>query len=240
MNRLAKFLLFPAVLLAFAACAQADETAIRKALQEKAPDVAIEKITRTPYGGLYEVFFQDQIVYTDENGSFVIQGRLIDLKTDTDVTMQRRNELSRINFNGLPLNLAIKTVKGNGKRKLAIFSDPDCPYCKRLEQELESITDVTIYTFLYPIDSLHPAAREKARAIWCAQDQVKTWNDLMLRGVVPPTPENCEAPIQKIVELGDKFRVSGTPTLFFANGRRVPGAVPKDQLEKMLAATDGN
>jgi len=217
---------------------EAAEAAIRKALASKAPDVKIQKITPTPYAGLYEVFFDDQIIYVDETGSFLFQGRIIDMKSDTDVTSQRRNELARIDFGSLPLDLAFKRVKGNGKRRVALFSDPDCPYCKALERELANVTDVTIYTYLYPIDSLHPQAREKARAIWCAEDPTRAWNDLMLNGVVPTAPASCDAPIDKIVTLGEKHRVSGTPTMFFTNGRKVPGAIPKDQLEKMLDAAN--
>lgn len=223
--------------LSLCASALADEAAIRKAFKDKFPELNVEKVTRTPYSGLYEVFAQDQIVYTDEKGSFVVIGRLVDLKSGQDVTSERRGELSRVNFNDLPLSLAIKIVKGNGKRKMAVFSDPDCPFCKRLENELTKVTDVTIYTFLYPIDSLHPNAAEKARAVWCSSEQVKSWNDLMLNGVTPKATAKCDDPISKIAELGEKYRVTGTPTIIFSNGRKVPGAVPAEELEKMLNAT---
>lgn len=214
----------------------ADEAGIRKAFEEKFPEAKVDKITKTDFGGLYEVFVQDQVVYTDANGSFLLQGTLIDLKSGKNVTSERRSELSKINFDDLPLNLAFKTVKGNGKRKMAVFSDPDCPFCRRLENDLAKVTDVTIYTFLFPIDSLHPQAREKAKAIWCAPDRVKAWNDYMATNATPNGPTNCDTPLAKIADLGEKYKINGTPTIFFANGRKVPGAVPAEQLEQMLNA----
>jgi thiol:disulfide interchange protein DsbC len=221
--------------LLLCACALADEAAIRKAFKEKFPELQIEKITKTQYSALYEVFAQDQIVYTDEKGSFLIMGRLVDMKSGQDVTAERRGELTRVSFNDLPLNLAMKIVKGNGKRKVAVFSDPDCPFCKRLEKDLTKVTDVTIYMFLFPIDSLHPNAAEKARAVWCSSDQIKSWNELMLNGVVPQATK-CDDPIDKIAEVGEKYRITGTPTLIFPNGRKVPGAIPAEEMEKMLNA----
>ena len=222
--------------------ANADDAEIRKAIQEKFPDVKIQKITKTVYGGLFEVYMLDEggktdlLIYTDSKGSFLIEGNLMDLKLDKNITSERRAELTKINFDALPLDLALKIVKGNGKRKMVVFSDPDCPYCRRLENDLAKITDVTIYTFLYPIDSLHPQAREKAKAIWCSADRVKAWNDYMLTNTVPTTSPTCDTPLARIAELGEKYRINGTPTIFFANGRKVPGAVPAEQLEKMLNA----
>lgn len=230
-------------LVSLTACvANADEAEIRKAIQDKFSEVKIQKISKTGYGGLFEVYMlaesgkHDIIVYTDSKGSFLLEGNLIDLKQDKNITSERRAELTKVSFDALPLDLALKTVKGNGKRKMAIFSDPDCPFCKRLEGDLAKITDVTIYTFLYPIDSLHPQAREKSKAIWCAPDRVKAWNDYMQSNTTPAGPANCETPLAKIDELGEKYRISGTPTIFFANGRKVPGAIPAEQLEKMLDA----
>ncbi len=216
--------------------ANADEADIRKALQDKFPEVKVEKITKTEFNGLYEVLVQDQIVYTDAKGSFLFQGSIVDLKSGKNITAERKSDLTRINFNELPLSLAIKAVKGNGKRKLVVFSDPDCPFCKRLENEFLKVTDVTVYTFLYPIDSLHPQAREKSKAIWCSADRLKAWNDYMLNNTAPKAAGNCDTPLAKIGELGEKYKISGTPTLFFANGRKVPGAVPAEQIEQMLNA----
>ena len=225
-----------------ACAANADEGEIRKAIQDKFPDVKIQKITKTAYGGLFEVYMleesgkNDLLVYTDSKGSFLIEGNLMDLTLDKNVTAERRAELTKINFDALPLDLALKIVKGNGKRKMVVFSDPDCPYCRRLENDLAKVTDVTIYTFIYPIDTLHPQAREKAKAIWCSTDRVKAWNDYMQTNAVPAGPATCDTPLARIAELGEKYRINGTPTIFFANGRKVPGAVPAEQLEKMLNA----
>lgn len=226
-----------AVCAGFTLAVNAGEAEIRKAMEERFPEAKIDKISRGNYGGLYELLVNDQIVYADEKGTFVIQGTLVDLKTGKNVTAERRTELTKINFDELPLNLAMKTVKGNGKRKLAIFSDPDCPFCRRLENDLKKVSDVTIYTFLYPIESLHPQAVERSKAIWCSKDKVKAWDDYMLNNVAPQPPAaNCDAPIAKIAELGQKYKINGTPTLFFANGRKVPGAIPPDQLESLLTA----
>ena len=231
------------VVAGLSACvARADEAEIRKAIQDKFSEVKIQKITKTPYGGLFEVYMlgeggkRDILVYTDSKGSFLVEGNLIDLKQDKNITSERRAELTKVNFDSLPLDLALKVVKGNGKRKMVVFSDPDCPFCKRLEGDLAKITDVTIYTFLYPIDSLHPQAREASKAIWCAPDRVKAWNDYMQTRATPAGPANCDTPLDKIAALGEKYRISGTPTIFFANGRKVPGAIPAEQLEKMLDA----
>jgi thiol:disulfide interchange protein DsbC len=223
------------IALLLCTAAFADEEAIRKVFKEKFPELTVEKVTKTPYSNLYEVFAQDQIVYTDEKASFLMMGRLVDIKSGQDVTAERRGDLTRVNFGDLPLNLAMKIVKGNGKRKVAVFSDPDCPYCKRLEKDMAKVTDVTIYMFLYPIDSLHPNAAEKARAVWCSADQVKSWNELMLNGVVPKESK-CDDPIDKIAAVGEKYRITGTPTLIFPNGRKVPGAIPAEEMEKMLNA----
>lgn len=155
----------------------AGEAEIRKAIQAAYPKLHVEKISKTPYNGLYEVYLNGQIIYTDDKFSFlIVEGRLVDPKTKTDVTRERLEALTRIDFSTLPLDQAIKVVKGNGSRKIAVFSDPDCPYCKRLEdRELSKIDNVTVYTFLYPLEQLHPDAGRKATAIWCSADRGKAW-----------------------------------------------------------------
>ncbi len=234
-----KTLLFFFAAAGLVACsANADEATIRKNFQEKFPEVKVDKITKTTYGGLYEIYAQDQIIYTDAKGNFLLQGNLIDLKSGLNVTADRKSDLSRIDFNALPLDLALKVVKGNGSRKIAVFSDPDCPFCHRLETELVKITDVTIYTFLYPIDALHPQAREKTKSILCSPDKIKAWNDYMLNNIQPTAATDCETPLAKLDALGEKYRITGTPTIFFTNGRKVPGAAPAEQLEKMLIAAE--
>ncbi|HVK54341.1 MAG TPA: DsbC family protein [Burkholderiales bacterium] len=225
---------------ALVACgANASEAVIRKAFQEKAPEIKIEKVTKTKFGGLYEIYapeWRTPIIYTDANGSFLIAGSVYDLKSGENMTGGRLSELTQIDFNALPFNLAFKVVKGTGARKLAVFSDPDCPFCKRLESELNKVSDVTIHYFLLPIDSLHPQAREKSKSIWCSPDRAKAWYDFMLRDVAPTAAATCDSPVDKLTEVGAKLRINGTPTIYFANGRKVPGAVPAADLEKMLTA----
>lgn len=216
----------------------ADEASLRKAIEAAYPKVRVDSITRTSYAGLYEVFIDGQIVYTDEKFSFLIaEGRLIETKSKRDITGERMEELTKIDFSTLPLDQAIKVVKGNGSRKLVVFSDPDCPYCKRLEQkELTNITDVTIYTFLYPIEQLHPDSANKSRAIWCAPDHAKAWQDWIINGQLPKGDATCDTPIEKLADLGRKLGVNSTPTLLFADGKRMLGAYPAKDIEKAMNA----
>jgi thiol:disulfide interchange protein DsbC len=234
-----RILISTLLLTSVLACtANADEAAIKKTLLEKFPGAAIASIAKTPYSGLYEVLIDGQIVYVDENAKYLLVGSVVDLKTQQNLTNERLEKLNAVRFDSLPFADAIKTVKGNGKRKLAIFSDPDCPYCRKLEQELTKVNNVTIYTFLYPIVSLHPEANANAKAIWCAPDRNKAWDDAMLRGVMPKNNGSCKNPVESNIALGNKYRVSGTPTLIFENGVRVPGMVPADKLNELLDAAD--
>lgn len=227
-----------AALATIATYAFADEATVKKAVETAYPKFKVEKVTKTPYAGLYEVFMGGQIIYTDEKMTFLIaEGRLVDPKTKKDITGERLEELTRIDFNTLPLDQAIKVVKGNGSRKLVVFSDVDCPYCKRLERnELANITDVTIYTFLYPIEQLHPDAANKSKLIWCANNRVKAWEDWILRDTLPNAAGNCEVPLEKVGQLARKAGVNSTPTLFFADGKRMLGAQPYKEIERMLHA----
>ena len=220
-----------------AASASADEISLKKAIEATYPKVRVQSITKTPFAGLYEVFLDGQIIYTDEKLNFlIVEGRLIDPKNKRDLTAERMDELTKVNFATLPLDKAIKVVKGNGSRKLVVFSDPDCPYCKKLEQkDLIGITDVTIYTFLYPLEELHPDAANKSRTIWCSQDRSKSWQEWMLNGQLPKSKE-CDAPIDDIANLGRKLGITSTPTLIFENGKRVLGAYPGKEIEKLLDA----
>lgn len=222
--------------LLLSSSAFADEAAIRKAIESLYPKVKVQSVTKTPFNGLYEVFIDGQIIYTDENFSFMLaEGRLIDPRNRRDLTAERMEELTRVDFASLPFDQAIKVVKGNGSRKLVVFSDPDCPYCKRLEQkELIGITDVTIYTFLYPLESLHPDAANKAQAIWCAPDRVKAWQDWVLNGQLPPKPTTCDHPLDKVAQLGRRLGVNSTPLLIFSDGKRLPGAYPAKEIERLL------
>ena len=224
------------LLVLLAGVAHADEASLRKAIENAYPKMSVESIVKTPYAGLYEVYMNGQIVYTDEKFSFLIaEGHLVDSKTKKDVTTDRLADLSKIDFSSLPLEQAIKVVKGNGSRKMVVFSDPDCPFCKRLEQnELSNITDVTIYTFLMPLEQLHPDAANKAKAIWCASDRSKAWQDWALNGQLPKKSSNCDAPLEKVATLARKLGVTSTPTIFFADGKRMLGAYPAAEIEKAL------
>ena len=223
-------------LLAISQFALADEASLKKALEAAYPKFKIESVVKTPYTGLYEVFMGGQIIYTDEKLTFLIaEGRLVDPKTKKDITGERMEELTKIDFSSLPLDQAIKVVKGNGSRKLVVFSDVDCPYCKRLEQnELSNINDVTIYTFLYPIEQLHPDAAAKSKSIWCANNRAKAWNEWIFNNKLPATTGNCEVPLEKVGELARKIGVTSTPTLIFTDGKRMLGAQPYKEIEKYL------
>lgn len=218
--------------------ALADEAGVKKAVEAAYPKIKVDKVTKTPYAGLYEVFLGGQIIYTDEKLTFLIaEGRLVDPKTKKDITGERLDELTKVDFASLPLDQAIKVVKGNGSRKLVVFSDVDCPYCKRLERnELTNITDVTIYTFLYPIEQLHPDAANKSKLIWCSADRVKAWQDWILKDQLPNTTGTCDVPLEKVGQLARKVGVTSTPTMIFADGKRMLGAQPYKEIERMLAA----
>lgn len=223
-------------MLALSQFAIADEASLKKAVEAAYPKFKVQSVVKTPYAGLYEVFMGGQIIYTDEKLTFLIaEGRLVDPKSKKDVTGDRLEELTKIDFNSLPLEQAIKVVKGNGSRKLVVFSDVDCPYCKQLERkELSNISDVTIYTFLYPIDQLHPDAANKSKTIWCAGNRTKAWSDWILNNQLPSSAGNCEVPLEQVGELARKIGVTSTPTLIFSDGRRVMGAQPYKEIEKYL------
>ena len=190
----------------------------------------ITQINKSPIAGLYEVVTPDHIFYVDENGQYLIDGNLFDLKARRNITEARSRQLFAIDFGKLPLELAVKKVKGNGSRKLAYFTDPNCGFCKKLERELKNVNDVTLYLFLYPI---FDGSAEKVEAVWCSQDKVKAWDNLMLNGV-QPAPGKCDTPIAKVMALGKKLKLNGTPALIFANGTINPGYMPAPELEKAL------
>ena len=225
-------------LLAGVACA--DEASIRAEFLKKYPQANVESITKTPYLGLYEMLVDGEVIYTDPDFNYLIVGSIIETKTKTNITDARQREIEEkklkalaFPFDQLPFDLAIKKVKGNGSRKVAVFSDPDCPFCRRLEKDLEKVTDVTIYIFLFPIEQLHPKAPEMSRAIWCSADRVKAWDDYMLKGVAPKSAK-CDNPVDKLVAYGQSKKINGTPTIFFADGKRVPGAIPAERFEELL------
>jgi len=208
------------------------EAIIKRTLEGRLGGVKVDAVAKTPYLGLYEVRLDNEILYTDEKMNYIFSGNIIDGKSMQNLTEKRLRDLSAIKWENLPLDAAVKTVRGNGKRMLAVFSDPNCPYCKRFEKDLANVDDITIYTFLYPI--LSEDSNVKAKAVWCSADRSKAWSALMLNGTVPAAAR-CDTPIEKNLEFARKYRITGTPTLVFANGERVPGAIPQAQLEKLLA-----
>ena len=199
----------------------------------------VTSVCRTPFG-LYEVVVDAEIIYVDERVNYLISGSAFDLRTQENLTAMRREDVTRIDFHALPLQLAVKTVRGSGSRVLAVFEDPNCPYCKRFEKEIAGLTDATIYTFLYPILSRDASVAEdsypKSKAIWCAPDRAAAWSQLMLEGKhLAAAPADCEHPLEEILALGQKLHITGTPTLVFTDGRRAPGAIPLNRVEKMLS-----
>lgn len=229
-----KKLLPLALSLAFVATAQADEADVRKLMESKLGG-KVESVTKSGYLGLYEVYMEGGIFYTDEKmTAFIAGGQLIDAKTMKNMTEERMHKLTAIRFNDLPFDRAIKQVRGNGKRVLATFEDPNCGYCKRLAKDLQRLDNVTIYTFLLPI--LSEDSLKKSRQIWCSSDRAKSWNDWMIESKTPAGREDCDtAAVDKNREFGRKLNITGTPTIFFADGERVPGAMPLERIEQKLS-----
>lgn len=235
------FLLLSAIyLFAPQIAAAGDFDELRRSLAEKMPQVTIGEIRKLPYADLYEVQGNGvNVFYTDARGEVALFGNLMDLQTRVSLSEQRKQELMVVDFSALPLDKAIVTVKGSGARKLAVFSDPDCPYCKQLEQELKDVTDVTIYTFLYPLADLHPDAPRKARLVWCAADRAQAWEQLMLLGKEPETAgSDCEAPLGAVADVARKHWITGTPGMVFADGKLVSGSLPGEQIRLLLTTGD--
>ncbi len=214
----------------------AQEATIRRNLAERLPAFSkIDEVSKTPMNGLYEVRVNDSdIFYTDAEGNFLIQGNLIDVRGKRNLTEERIEKLSAIDFEALPLRDAFTIVRGNGKRKLAVFEDPNCGYCKRFERDLQKINDVTVYMFLFPI--LSADSTEKSKAIWCARDKGKAWVDWMVRDQMAAKASCDTTALDRNLELGKKHKITGTPTIFFVDGSRVPGAINAQQVEKLLAS----
>jgi len=228
---------FLSVTLSLTACADSVEANIKKTLQKQlGTGTPIETVAKTPYSGLYEVKIGSEIVYTDAEGKYIFIGRIVEAESSKDLTEARLEEVNKIKFADLPLDLAAKTVKGNGKRMIAVFEDPNCGYCKRFRKTLTEMNDITIYTFMYPI--LGEDSKTKVKNIWCSSDRAKAWDDWMLNAKAPAAaPSSCSAAANdKVVEIGRKLGVSGTPTVFFTDGTRVPGAIEAKKLEAKLAA----
>jgi thiol:disulfide interchange protein DsbC len=218
--------------------AAAGEAEIRKAIAEKFPKLApIDEVSKSPIPGLYEVRFNgSQILYSDENGSYLIDGSIIETRTAANLTEARIDKLTAFDFAKLPLKDAIVIKQGTGARKLVVFSDPNCGYCKKVERDLLALKDVTIYTLLYPI--LGTDSTAKSRDIWCAKERGKVWRDWMLDGAtIPKSMGQCDiTALERNIALGQKHAVRGTPAVVFSDGSRAPGAIPLDQLEARIVA----
>lgn len=228
--------LFVAILVLsfFSAAVWAGEEAVKKAIQPHFEGHKIDSVKKTPYLGLYEVVVGDELFYTDDKANYFFFGHVIDTKTRTSMTNERIQEIKaarRVPLDSLPLQSAIKIVKGDGKRQVAIFTDPNCPYCKQLEKELVNVTNVTIYTLLYPVLN---GSMELSKKIWCSDNQIKAWDDFMLRGVAP-TGKDCDTPLEVLLKSGRENKVSGTPTLIFADGSVVGGMIPAAAIEEKLS-----
>jgi thiol:disulfide interchange protein DsbC len=218
--------------------AQANEAQIRKALEPKLGGAKIEGVQPAPVSGLWEVRVRTdrglRILYTDPAAAYVIDGSIHDLRTSRDLTEERLRKLNAIKFDSLPLDLAVKVQRGNGKRVLAMFSDPYCPACRNFERVLAQMDDITIYVFMYPV--IRPENADHSRAVWCSPDRAKAWLDLAAapRPKVPDAPASCTNPVDRLLEVGQKLGVNSTPTLFFANGERMAGGLRPEDLKEML------
>ena len=240
MNTLLRATLASAAIALFAASACAQEAAIRENLPKRIPGLPqIDEVTKSPIAGLYEVRMGTEIIYTDERGEYVIEGSLIETRTRTNLTEARIDKLTAIDFSKLPLKDAIVWKQGTGARKLVVFADPNCGYCKKFENEMQQVKDVTVYTYLVPI--LGGDSPSKSRDIWCAKDNSAVWRDWMIKGVAPQrSMGQCDiTALQRNMEFAKKHRVNSTPSIVFEDGKRVAGAMAPDQVEKQLLASRG-
>jgi len=218
---------------------QADELAIRNALRTRIPEAQIISIQKLPYAGLYEVAVRRReettIYYSDALGQVMIVGNLIDLRTDRNLTEERLRTLSAIDWNQLPFQWAIAMRRGDGRRQIAIFSDPNCPYCQKFERDLSTVNNITIHIFPWAV--IKPESVRQAKSVWCSKDRVKAWNDLMLKRIEPTAPTDCENPIEELIALGKRLGATSTPTWFLRNGEKYVGALPMSQVVPLLDAT---
>ena len=231
-------LAFSAVVIAFffATAAHANEAAVRQAFLAKFPKATVESVTKTPFQGIYEVVLDGQIFYTDEKATYVFSGSLIDMRgrEPRNVTQETTNRLASAAL-AKSTDLAVKRVRGNGKRVIYTFEDPNCGYCKELQKELQKLNDVTIYTFLWPI--LSQDSIEKSKGIWCSRDRAKAWEDMMLKGVAPTAKRDCDtSAIDKNQRLAQRFNLKGTPAVYLGSGEQVGGFLPASQLEAALGS----
>lgn len=224
----------------FAGAAHADEQAIRQVLEAKIPDSKVLSIRKLPYAGLYEVAVQradgPRVYYTDVSAQIILAGaNLVESRTGRSLTEERLRQLTAIDWNKLPFEWAVTTRRGDGRRRIAIFSDPNCPYCRTFERDLAQVDDITVHIFMYPV--IKPESVRQAKSVWCSKDRSKAWNDLMLKDVQPTAPTDCPNPVDKLVALGKKLGAAATPTWFLPNGEKYQGALPMSGVVSLLDAT---
>ena len=225
-----------ALALAFVAgTAVANEAHIRKVLEAKLGGAKIEGVQPGPLG-LFEVRFRSssgvRILYTDATATHIFVGKIYETQSDRDVTEERLRKLNAVKFESLPLDQAVKIQRGNGKRVLAMFSDPYCPACKHFEQTLQQMNDITVYVFMFPV--IRPELADHSKAVWCAPDRAKAWLDVALHGRPITSKPTCSTPVEKNIELGRSLGVNSTPTLIFADGERVTGGLRVADLSELL------
>jgi thiol:disulfide interchange protein DsbC len=226
-----------ALLLVLAVPASADEAAVRRMIQDKLRGSGrIESVQKAPLGDLYEVVIRSDegllVYYADGDAKVIIVGQMIDAKSGRNLTAERQRKLTAVKWESLPLQWAITTVRGSGRRKIAILSDPNCPYCKRLEEDVAKLDDITVHILPYAV--VKPESVRQAKAVWCSQDRAKAWNDLMFRRIEPQAAPDCDSPIEKLVEFGRRMGANSTPTWFLENGERYSGALPLEDVRKVL------
>jgi len=226
-------------LFAAAAAAGADEAAVRRLMQQKVRGGSvIESVQKTPFADLYEVVIRApdgaSIYYVDSRATVIFAGNAIDAKTGRNLTEERQRKLSAIKWDSLPFQWAITTVRGSGRRKIAILSDPNCPFCKRFEEDLAKLEDITVHIFPYPI--IKPESVRQAKAVWCSRDRAKAWDELMFRRVEPRAVPDCDTPIEQLIDLGRRLGASATPTWFLESGERYSGALPLQEVRLLLDA----
>ncbi len=226
-----------AAALLFTATALADEAAVRRMMQEKLRGGGeLQSMRKAPWGDLYEVVVRGpdgpQIFYVDGAASVIIAGQALDAKSGRNLTEERQRELSRVKWESLPFQWAITSKRGTGRRKIAILSDPNCPYCKRFEEDLAKLDDITVHIFPYAV--IKPESVRQAKSVWCSKDRVKAWNDLMFRRIEPQAAPDCDTPVEKLVEYGRRLGATSTPTWFLETGERYSGALPLDEVRKLL------
>ena len=235
--RLQLLALIAVAVLAAPSAAVADEAAVRRLIEQKLrAGGMIESVQKAPFADLYEVVLRapdgPQILYVDSRATVIVSGQVIDAKTGRNLTQERERKLNAVKWESLPFQWAITTVRGTGRRKIAILSDPNCSYCKRLEEDLAKLDDITVHILPYAI--LSPASVRQAKAVWCSKDRAKAWDDLMFRRIEPRPDRDCDTPVEKMVEFGRRIGARATPTWFLESGERYSGALPLDEVRRLL------